>query len=346
MSDGPGDALVVDEHPAGAVANGHAAQTTLDSKSQFQARQDQGLTAATVSLLTFATIWGVLARLGLEWIGSFARDQVFPLVWAQIVGCFVMGLVVGNKGAIEQVYPPLFVACGTGFCGSLTTFSGWMAQVFLAFANDGLPELGRFHGFMKGLANTIVTLGLSYGALLIGAHAAFVFPRLKIASLPRTLPFHLLVAIVGLLFWIGAAFLLAFGPASWRIRATFAIVLGPPGTLLRWYLAKRLNARSPDFPFGTFAANATSDLLFAVFALLQRRRAVSSIQCAALQGALDGFCGSLSTVSTFVVELRTLGRKQSYTYFIVSWLAGQALLVLVLGSWIWSGDRPKSCARA
>jgi hypothetical protein len=41
-------------------------------------------------------------------------------------------------------YPPLFVACGTGFCGSLTTWSGWMYDVFAIFANVDEPTLGRF----------------------------------------------------------------------------------------------------------------------------------------------------------------------------------------------------------
>ncbi|KAK4050319.1 hypothetical protein OIO90_005112 [Microbotryomycetes sp. JL221] len=333
-------------------SNGHAAAASTSAKPDVQAKTTTVTVttwqlASTLSLLTFATIWGVLARLGLEWIGSFARDQVFELVWAQIVGCFIMGFVVANKTHIERIYPPWFVACGTGFCGSLTTFSSWMNQVFLAFANDGLPEFGRFHGFMNGLANTVVTLGMSYMALQIGSHV--VAPdkhssRHGQITRPSIVKVHALVTLIGPLFWIGAAMLVAFGPTSWRRRATFAIVLGPPGTLLRWYLARQLNSLTPRFPWGTFIANSSSDLLFAVLALLQRRSNVSATSCAALQGALDGFCGSLSTVSTFVVELRTLGRFDSYRYFLTSWTVGQTLMVVVLGSWIWSGDRPPSCA--
>ncbi|KAK4050954.1 hypothetical protein OIV83_003083 [Microbotryomycetes sp. JL201] len=67
-------------------------------------RQDQAVTAATMSLLVFATIWGVLARLGLEWIGSFGQSEVFPLVWAQIIGCLIMGLVVEKKKGIERMF--------------------------------------------------------------------------------------------------------------------------------------------------------------------------------------------------------------------------------------------------
>jgi fluoride ion exporter CrcB/FEX len=89
-------------------------------------------------------------------------------------------------------------------------------------------------------------------------------------------------------------------------------------------------------------------LVEAVIGLLQRRRPSlpgsaaarqHGLECSALQGVLDGFCGSLSTVSTFVVELRTLRRRDAYVYGVTSWVVGQVLMVLVLGSWIWSGDR-------
>ena len=56
---------------------------------------------STHSLLVFATIWGVLARLGLEYLGSFSEGNVFKLIWPQIVGCLIMGFVVERKGSFE-----------------------------------------------------------------------------------------------------------------------------------------------------------------------------------------------------------------------------------------------------
>lgn len=58
------------------------------------------------SLVVFGTLWGVLARLGLQWIGGFASTAVFSLVWAQMVGCAVMGFCVTKKNAIERVCVP------------------------------------------------------------------------------------------------------------------------------------------------------------------------------------------------------------------------------------------------
>lgn len=198
---------------------------------------------------------------------------------------------------------------------------------------------------MSGLAVTVITLGLSTASLTAGNHLSSflpLFPIRRRSNLARRR--HLPALLLGPLFWLGAAFLLAFGPHSWRSRATFAVVLGPPGTLLRYLLSKRLNPLFPSLPLGTLAANTLACALFATFSILQRREAVSSTGCSALRGALDGFCGSLSTVSTLVVELRALKRGHSYRYFAVSWLLGQGLMVIILGSWIWSGDRASVCS--
>lgn len=58
---------------------------------------------ATVSALIFATLWGVLARLGLTWIGGFSDSVVFPLIWAQIVGCLIMGANIERKADVERM---------------------------------------------------------------------------------------------------------------------------------------------------------------------------------------------------------------------------------------------------
>jgi fluoride ion exporter CrcB/FEX len=101
-------------------------------------------TLATLSLIAFFTFWGVLGRLGLTAIGTYSGQSVFPVIWAQTVGCLVMGLCLGAKPEIEAVFPPLYVGLTTGFCGSMTTFSTWVFQMWQAFAND----LGtNHHGF-------------------------------------------------------------------------------------------------------------------------------------------------------------------------------------------------------
>ncbi|GAA6037333.1 hypothetical protein JCM8097_008516 [Rhodosporidiobolus ruineniae] len=303
---------------------------------------------STWSLLVFATIWGVLARLGLQWVGGFGDREVFALIWAQMVGCTIMGLVTERKKGIERVFPSLFVMCGTGFCGSLTTWSSMSHDVFAAFANlDQLPGTSRFAGFMSGLAITIITLVGSMSALQFGVHLSSFLPRLRLPARPVRRPsqaaFNLATFLAGPLFWLGALFLLIFGPSSWRSRATFAIVLGPPGTLIRYHLSKLVNPLHPSLPYGTLLINSLAVLVFAVMELLARHPSRGAVGCAALKGMQDGFCGSLSTISTMAVELRGLKRAQSYRYFAVSWLVAQGLFMVVLGSWVWSGDWGGTC---
>ncbi|GAA6050628.1 hypothetical protein JCM3770_001496 [Rhodotorula araucariae] len=325
---------------------------SLPSKPRLQRSQDIPSAYRTThpavsvaSLLVFATIWGVLARLGLEWVGGFATRAVFSLVWAQMVGCFVMGFVTTKKNDIERIFPPLFVMCGTGFCGSLTTWSSMSSDVFGAFANLDQPAgTSRFAGFLSGMTITVVTLSSSMAAFQVGHHLGGVVPSPSRHPRPRPgqLPVTLVTVLLGPLFWLGALFLLIFGPATWRPRATFAIVVGPPGTLLRYLVSRHLNRVHPSLPYGTLLVNSSSVLVFAVAAVLARHPR-GALGCAALKGVQDGFCGSLSTISTLVVELRGLKTGESYRYFLVSWVVSQGLFVVVLGSWVWSGDRGALC---
>lgn len=58
--------------------------------------------AAILGLLMFASIWGLLAREGLIALNTYSGMSVEPTIWAQAVGCLVMGWAVGNKEALER----------------------------------------------------------------------------------------------------------------------------------------------------------------------------------------------------------------------------------------------------
>tara|TARA_B100000700_G_scaffold289510_1_gene346885 strand:- start:147 stop:491 length:345 start_codon:yes stop_codon:yes gene_type:complete len=53
------------------------------------------------------------------------RWQIDQILIVNIIGCFLLGFI--NSLTIPKKYKLIF---GFGFCGSLTTFSGWSLQLF------------------------------------------------------------------------------------------------------------------------------------------------------------------------------------------------------------------------
>jgi hypothetical protein len=61
------------------------------------------LSFPVLALLMPASVFGVLARLGLVALMNYDGHAVFPLAYAQAVGCLVMGFALGLKESIGQM---------------------------------------------------------------------------------------------------------------------------------------------------------------------------------------------------------------------------------------------------
>ena len=95
----------------------------------------------------FSTIFGISAgaALGalLRWVlGLWLNSPFFPLplgtLAANLLGCFIMGLVMGVGEASPRFDPAWRTPLVTGFLGALTTFSTFSAEVTL-LAQQGRP---------------------------------------------------------------------------------------------------------------------------------------------------------------------------------------------------------------
>ena len=64
-------------------------------------------------------------------LAAILRWQIDDIFFVNILGCFILGFI--NTLSIPQRYKLIF---GVGFCGSMTTFSGWMINV-LAVMQSG-----------------------------------------------------------------------------------------------------------------------------------------------------------------------------------------------------------------
>lgn len=185
-------------------------------------------------------------------------------------------------------------------------------------------------------------MSLSLASLSFGA---------KIASLykPFTRPPHYLhrlyrygLSAIALMTYSAAIFAFFFLPKQYRHQATAALMFSFPGTLTRYLLSVYLNQRLKIFPLGTFSANLLGTALLAAFRVIQSTPSPPSQDtCNILQGLLDGYCGCLTTVSTFAAELWDLKFRKACRYAILSWAFGQAVMVLIVGSSLWSGKIEK-----
>lgn len=273
-----------------------------------------------------------------------------------------------QKHAAVKKTLPLYIGLATGFCGSFTSFSSFMRDSFFALSNalhvpishpssapiSAMINVQRNGGysFLALLAVLVTTIGLSLMALQFGAHAA-LFLEPYTPSIPFLFARKVVDRSVVFLAWgcwLGAILLAIFPPdrpggpvgnkssslETWRSQALFALVFAPVGCLLRFYASLHLNGIFKAFPLGTFAVNVFGTGMEAMFLDLQRVPIGGMIGCQVLQGMEDGFCGCLTTVSTWITELTALRLKHSYLYGLASVGVGLSFMIVIMGSLQWT----------
>lgn len=359
----------------------------------------------TICYLIFFAIWGTLARLGLQALTFYpGAPVIFSELWANVAGTFIMGFLSedlrlfreewGGTARTEEPLDqpaeghhdlekqrtvdkashskvkktiPMYIGLTTGFCGSFTSFSSFVRDVFLGLSNDlpaptyhtttvsptSLAPRSAGYSVMAVLGVVFITVALCLCALKAGAHlAAFLDPATP------TIPFRLtrriidpLIVVLGLGSWLGAVLMTALPPQNaWRGQALFACVFAPVGCLARYYISLVLNPKVPSFPLGTFTCNMFGTAVLGMAYDLQRVSVGgiaggSIVGCQVLQGIEDGFCGALTTVSTWMLELVTLRRGHAYVYGASSVAMGLGFMTVIMGSVRWSvGWEAVACA--
>lgn len=296
------------------------------------------LSIHVLALLMPASIFGVLARLGLQALATYNGESIFPLAYVQATGCFIMGVGLRMKVPFGNFYGPLYTALTTGFCGSLTTFSGWQLDVFNSWINSGQFTRGGLRDFMDGFTKTWVTLVLSLASLKLGIYICGVAQPYFPAPRPPSKNVRYTLTILAILTYAATLPAYFFLPHNFRHQATAALLFSFPGTLTRYLLSINLNPRLKTMPLGTFMANSIGTALLGFFHVLQGfSSAVSPNTCSLLQGLGDGYCGCLTTISTFAAEIGTLEGWKAVSYTIISWITGQLLLLVIMGSSFWGG---------
>ena len=289
--------------------------------------------------------FGVLARIYLTELAAWNGLPLFPAFYSEVVGTAFMGFVVSHKRLLEKNHKFTYQALATGLCGSLTTFSSWnndATTVLIQYGDDDPDNITRAIGWVTVL---IVGFGMPIAALGFGKHVSHLSPWADRRAGNRVYkpPTKVMISVEifsYVIFWFIATSVVVIIPLVIlfsRYDFMFSFVLALLGAYLRWHLSP-LNSAFQNFKLGTFLVNVLGTwLLGTVYLLDHHYEEQTGIEVKGLlYGVTAGFCGCLTTVSTFAVELSTLPLAGAYLYGVSSVLAAQIGLVIIRGTYWWT----------
>jgi len=270
-------------------------------------------------------------------------EPVAAIIYPQLIGSFIIGIVTELKGKVEGFSHTLFVGLTTGLCGSITTFSGVILGSSKQYFNILDYDRTWAQSFIGGLTVNLLGFGMGFLGFLFGKHAGEWINeesghknlgKTKKLIFTQTLwydkenitntDFSMMV-LVGL-----SVFGVILGIFVWDFdtRLIYSLIFAPVGTLTRRF-ASSLNQINPKFPLGTFAVNVFGSAFVTFCFLLPGATTVSENTCYMMAGLISGFCGCLTTISTFVVELSNLDKRHAYKYGAASIIGGQILSIIL-----------------
>lgn len=258
---------------------------------------------------------------------------------------------------------PLYVAMTTGFCGSFTSLSSFILVLFEVSANKpahDLPFPGPAWGVPMWFAYALVELCVSTTAFTVGRHLAQLATPPWFALTQKQLRMaHAGLSAAGALMWTAAVGLTVVASlpgttaphsrltstrqaGGWRYWA-LGMAFTPPGVYSRFWISRILNPRffKGRFFAGTFTANVGGTVLLAVLMVLRYGGGGAAVdggrpglKCDVVQALADGYCGALTTVSTFVAELFGLPVPRAYVYGFASVMVSYGCMVLIYGTYV------------
>lgn len=115
-------------------------------------------------------------------LGPRAGGQAVSDLLVNLLGSLLLGMLAGSAPRRSS----LLLFAGIGFCGSLTTFSGWMLEVVQLLQEGGARGAIALLLASPVLGVLSAWLGLQLGARRRRCHPRGSFPRLRRPEPPRS----------------------------------------------------------------------------------------------------------------------------------------------------------------
>ncbi|CAL9730360.1 fluoride export protein 1 [Monosporozyma unispora] len=327
-------------------------------------------------VFTTCAILGNVTRTGILKLSNYEHSFIAPqnTLWPNFVSCMIMGMFqIFNtaENAWFADYPYLFSGITTGFCGCLSSYSSMMLEVFLYSASLNKVNISqhvtlpnRAYGIMEFLSVLLSQMFVSLGAYLFGRSLATdiivkyidrhveneEMKENEVESVRHPVLrkyvrfFDLLLAGLAVpliaLFVVLAAVYNNYSRSNWTLGPIFGIV----GAFSRYYISTYVNPLNVRFYLGTFTCNQIAVLLLSFFTMIERGYNSSmtapiakTVNACRIVSALgSGYCGSLSTISTFINESYNLKLHYALFYNVMTYAISYMLLVVTLGAFSWS----------
>ena len=244
-------------------------------------------------------------------------------------GSFVMGAAAAMMDPVAHF--ALFRWITTGFCGAFTSLSMWIVtSCLITSRNEASSSVVQI---ICGMTVPLVFYqwGLDGGSWLVEAHRRLIPPLVgqlgpaeSTRNVWRDREKGMLVTS-----WVALGILLLSLPltSSVSLPSLYAVIFSPIGGITRLALGHNLNGRHEwrKFPVGTLVANM---IAVAVATAVVTR--VSNSEWSTI--VISGFCGALSTVSSWVHEIHQLMRADrplAYVYALTT--VGVCCAIAALG---------------
>lgn len=322
-----------------------------------------------VSLMVIVfSIPGNLARDSMQKLTNYDNSYINysggTVVWINFAACFIMSWcnnsvgfwshILKGSGKTNMKQLALHTGITGGLCGSFSTLSSAIIEIFfktIDIVQNPLPNNG--YKVMEFFASSIITFGIPVFGHVLGRQFALVFDAFFVPKFSRFLTyqnvriFELSCVLIGIAAIIANIVLSAALSVTYFYKETysFAILMGVFGALLRFRLSV-FNGRffAPWFPSGTLLANVLGCSLISIMYLLLLGYKNSDdllinnkVHQFILKGFASGFCGSLTTMSSFVNELYNLENPLfQHTYFWATFTPCFIVILLIDGSYAWT----------